>query len=156
MDKNGMFRITGRYKELIIGAGGENIAPVPIEAAFKKICKGVSNIMMVGDKMKYNTAVISLLCEGATGDAPGNNVLTGDAKAASEEIGSSATTIEEAQKCDKWAAHIEKARNAVNKDTSCVISNACKIQKISILPSDFSVQTGELTPTLKLKRSEVS
>ena len=38
MNTAGMFKITGRYKELLIGAGGENIAPVPVEDAIKKLC----------------------------------------------------------------------------------------------------------------------
>ena len=50
VDTKGMFRVTGRYKELLIGAGGENIAPVPIEDNIKKLCPVISNIMMVGDK----------------------------------------------------------------------------------------------------------
>lgn len=45
----------------------QNIAPVPIENAFKSFCKGVSNVMMIGDKRKYNTAVATLVQEGATG-----------------------------------------------------------------------------------------
>ena len=52
MGQNGFVKITGRYKELIIGAGGENIAPVPIEDNIKKLCPGVSNVMMIGDKRK--------------------------------------------------------------------------------------------------------
>ena len=43
MDTNGVVRITGRYKELIIGAGGENIAPVPVEEAIKKSAPALSN-----------------------------------------------------------------------------------------------------------------
>ena len=43
MDTNGVVRITGRYKELIIGAGGENIAPVPVEEAIKKAAPALSN-----------------------------------------------------------------------------------------------------------------
>jgi long-chain-fatty-acid--CoA ligase ACSBG len=155
MDSRGMFRITGRYKELIIGAGGENIAPVPIENAFKAHCQGVTNIMMVGDKKKYNTALVCLETEGATGEAPGNGKLTGQALAASKEMGSTATTTKEAQACAKWKAHIEASRAAVNGNAKVCISNACAIQKISILEFDFSVQTEELTPTLKLKRSTV-
>lgn len=89
------------------------------------------------------------------GDAPGNGVLAGDALAASQEMGSTATTTQQAMVCGKWQAHIESARVKVNQDTSVVISNACKIQKISILRLDFSVQTSELTPTLKLKRGFV-
>ena len=56
----GMVKITGRYKELIIGEGGENIAPVPIEDSVKKACDGVAEIMMVGDKRKYNVALVTL------------------------------------------------------------------------------------------------
>ena len=44
MDTNGVVRITGRYKELIIGAGGENIAPVPVEEAIKKAAPALSNV----------------------------------------------------------------------------------------------------------------
>merc|ERR1711975_143206 len=66
--KNGMFKITGRYKELIIGAGGENIAPVPIESSIKSKYTAISNIMMVGDKRKYNVALVSLKAKGATGE----------------------------------------------------------------------------------------
>jgi acyl-CoA synthetase (AMP-forming)/AMP-acid ligase II len=61
-------RITGRFKELIIGAGGENVAPVPIEDNIKLLCPAISNVMMVGDKRKYNTCVVTLKAEGATGE----------------------------------------------------------------------------------------
>merc|ERR1719408_1174758 len=56
----GLVKITGRYKELIIGEGGENIAPVPIEDFVKKTCDGVNEVMMVGDKRKYNIALVTL------------------------------------------------------------------------------------------------
>lgn len=49
LEKDGHLKITGRIKELIITAGGENIAPVPIEDCFKSICKVCSNIMMFGE-----------------------------------------------------------------------------------------------------------
>ena len=51
MDTNGVVRITGRYKELIIGAGGENIAPVPVEEAIKKSAPALSN---AGSQADYN------------------------------------------------------------------------------------------------------
>ncbi len=67
MDKYGMYRITGRYKELIITAGGENVAPVPIEDWMKSNYTALSNVMMFGDKMKYNTILVTFKAKGATG-----------------------------------------------------------------------------------------
>merc|ERR1719329_31986 len=60
---SGLMRITGRYKELIITAGGENVAPVPIEDGVKARCKAVSNAVMIGDKRKFNSMLITLKCE---------------------------------------------------------------------------------------------
>lgn len=56
----GMVKITGRYKELIIGAGGENIAPVPIEDSIKASCDGINEVIMIGDKRKYCVALVTL------------------------------------------------------------------------------------------------
>merc|ERR1719343_1137741 len=80
MTKDGMVKITGRYKELIIGEGGENIAPVPIEECVKKACDGIAEVMMIGDKRKYNVALITLKAVGANGESPGTDQL--DAAAA--------------------------------------------------------------------------
>ena len=79
MGTNGMLKITGRYKELIITAGGENIAPVPIEDAIKEVCGGIANVMMVGDQRKFNVALITLKTVGATGELPGTDELDGAA-----------------------------------------------------------------------------
>merc|ERR1712087_699093 len=70
-----MVKITGRYKELIIGEGGENIAPVPIEDSIKEQVQGIAEVMMVGDKRKYNVAVITLKAIGANGETPGTDKL---------------------------------------------------------------------------------
>merc|ERR1719272_132155 len=77
---DGMTKITGRYKELIIGEGGENIAPVPIEDHVKKMCDGINEIMMVGDKRKYNIALVTLKAKGANGESPGSDELDAGAK----------------------------------------------------------------------------
>merc|ERR1719263_45008 len=73
--RTGMVMITGRYKELIIGEGGENIAPVPIEDHIKKTCDGINEVMMIGDKRKYNVALITLKAKGANGETPGTDEL---------------------------------------------------------------------------------
>eukprot|EP00755_Sulcionema_specki_P030041 Sspe_Gene.1954::Locus_660_Transcript_1_1_Confidence_1.000_Length_2482::g.1954::m.1954/K15013/ACSBG; long-chain-fatty-acid--CoA ligase ACSBG len=154
MDERGMFKITGRYKELIIGAGGENVAPVPIENAIKDALGGqggaLSNVMMIGDKRKYNVCVVTLTCEGATGEKPGTDVLAGGAKKVS-----SATKVGEAMDDQVWINKITAAITEVNKNGKVCPSNASRVQKFTILPIDFSTETGELTPTLKLKRKVV-
>lgn len=149
MDAHGMFRITGRYKELIIGAGGENIAPVPVEENLKKLCPALANVMMVGDNRKYNVALISLQAEGATGEFPGGDNLTGVAL----DVSPGVTKVSQAMNDPTWLAYIQKGLDETNNNPNVCQNNAWKIQKFKIVPRDFSIQTGEFTATLKLKRS---
>lgn len=146
MGVNGMVKITGRYKHLLIGAGGENVAPIPIENAVKKNCPAISNCMMIGDKMPFMAALVTLKAEGATGNEPGNNNLAEEAL----EVDPSVKTISDAVKSDKFKKHLIAMVVKANKEAAP--NNASTIKKICILPRDFSVATGELTPTLKLKR----
>lgn len=62
-DKGGYLKITGRIKELIITAGGENVAPVPIEDQFKEQCPVCSNIMLIGENRRFMAALITLKAE---------------------------------------------------------------------------------------------
>lgn len=149
LGENGMVKITGRYKELIIGAGGENIAPVPIEDKFKEICPAVSNIMMVGDKRKFNVALVTLKSEGATGELPGTDVLDGAANSVVEGV----TTISAAMKNEAFIKYLQDGLVETNKFAP---NSASKIQKFTVLNTDFSSETGELTPTFKLKRAVVA
>merc|ERR1712048_787178 len=144
----GMVKITGRYKELIIGEGGENIAPVPIEDHVKKSCDGIAEIMMVGDKRKYNVALVTLKAGGANGEVPGTDDLDAGAKRINPEV----KTISGAMDDQVWIDAITKAIETANKDSKICPNNAFKIQKFTILPTNFSEQEGELTPTKKLKR----
>merc|ERR1739845_227397 len=82
----GMVKITGRYKELIIGEGGENIAPVPIEDSIKKLCDGVNEVMMIGDKRKYNVCLVTLKAVGANGESPGTDDLDAGAKTVNKDV----------------------------------------------------------------------
>ena len=59
IDDGGFLQITGRIKELIITAGGENIAPVPIEENFKFECPACSNIMLLGEQKRFMAALIT-------------------------------------------------------------------------------------------------
>lgn len=145
MDARGMLRITGRYKELIIGSGGENIAPVPIEEAVKAIAPAISNIMMVGDKQKFNAALVTIRAKGANLDQAGTDELDG----ASLDVNPDIKTISAAMKDEKWAKYVTDAIVKVNKD----LTPPCRIQRFTIMPRDFSVETDEFTPTFKLKRA---
>merc|ERR1712241_644742 len=147
----GMLKITGRYKELIIGEGGENIAPVPIEDSVKGLVDGIAECMMIGDKRKYNVALITLKAIGANGEVPGTDGLDAAAKLVNPKV----QTISGAMKDPVWIGTIVKAITETNNNTKLVLNNAFKIQKFCILPENFSEEKNQLTPTKKLKRKAV-
>merc|ERR1740117_2427909 len=135
----GMVKITGRYKELIIGDGGENIAPVPIEDVVKKACDGIAEIMMVGDKRKYNVALVTLKAFGANGEVPGTDNLDAGAK----RLNAAVSTISAAIDDKTWIEAVTAAINAANSNGKVCPNAAFKIQKFTILPTNFSEQEGE-------------
>lgn len=126
------------WASILLSYVGENIAPVPIEDNVKKQCPIISNFMMVGDKRKYNVALVTLKAVGATGEAAGTDMLDGPAA----ELNIATKTITAAMSDPIFAKTITDAIVATNKDGSVVPSNAACIQKFTILPTDFS-QDGE-------------
>lgn len=145
---SGFVSITGRIKELIITAGGENVPPVLIEEHFKLAMPGLSNCMAIGDKRKFLSILLCLQVEVDEDGVPSNK-LTAHALETSQEIGSDATTTEEAMKCPKWKEYLDKGMATANEKAT---SRAQKVAKWTLLSTDFSEKGGELTPTLKLKR----
>merc|ERR1711904_373798 len=123
ISEKGMVKITGRYKELIIGEGGENIAPVPIEDHVKKCCDGIGEIMMVGDKRKYNVALVTLKAVGANGESPGTDDLDVGAKRVNPEV----TKISKAMDDKVWIDTVTSAINAANNNGKVCPNNAFKI-----------------------------
>ncbi|NXB36336.1 ACBG2 ligase, partial [Eulacestoma nigropectus] len=154
-DKDGFLFITGRIKELIITAGGENIPPVPIEDAVKNAVPIISNAMLVGDKAKFLAMLLTLKCvvDAETGE-PGDD-LTPEALEFCQKLGSKATKVSEiiSSKDKAVYAAIQKGISAVNEGA---VSNAQKVQKWLLLEKDFSLFGGELGPTMKLKRPVVA
>lgn len=146
---SGFIKITGRIKELIITAGGENVPPVLIEEQIKLAMPGISNAMVIGDKRKFLSVILTLQVEV---DAEGNptNTLTGHALETCAEIGSSAKTVGEARDDPKWKEYIDAG---IKKANSKATSRAQNVAKWTLVDGDFSEQGGELTPTLKLKRN---
>uniref|UniRef100_A0A674GJM2 Long-chain-fatty-acid--CoA ligase ACSBG2 n=1 Tax=Taeniopygia guttata TaxID=59729 RepID=A0A674GJM2_TAEGU len=154
-DKDGFLFITGRIKELIITAGGENIPPVPIEDAVKNAVPIISNAMLVGDKAKFLSMLLTLKCvvDEETGEP--RDDLAPEALEFCQKLGSKATKASEiiSSKDKAIYAAIQKGISAVNEGA---VSNAQKIQKWVLLEKDFSLFGGELGPTLKLKRPVVA
>jgi len=154
VDKDGFLSITGRIKELIITAGGENIPPVLIEDEIKRELNDViSNVMVVGDRKKFLTCVVTLKTtanpDSKPGEYPFTNVLAPSAQSAFQAAGSKATVVEEALVDSKVREVVENGIKRANKKAT---SNAQTIQKFEIIKDDFTIEGNELTPTLKLKR----
>ncbi|XP_078054539.1 long-chain-fatty-acid--CoA ligase ACSBG2 isoform X1 [Mustelus asterias] len=153
-DENGFLYITGRIKELIITAGGENIPPIPIEEAVKQCLPIISNAMLIGDKRKFLSMLLTLKCNvnNETGEPQDN--LTEDAIQFCQKLGSKATKVSEiltSRDAEVYAA-IQECINRVNEKAT---SNAQRVQKWLLLEKDFSILGGELGPTMKLKRPVV-
>ncbi|PIK45863.1 putative long-chain-fatty-acid--CoA ligase ACSBG2-like, partial [Apostichopus japonicus] len=151
-DRDGFIFITGRIKELIITAGGENIPPVLIEDEIKKKTPLISNCMLIGDQRKFLSILLCLKVNIDPKTQLPTEELNKEALGICKQIGSNATTVEEAEKDDAIAQHIQKGIDEYNK---AAVSRAQKVQKWRILRKDFSVAGGELGPTLKLKRPVV-
>ena len=156
IDKDGFLKITGRYKELIIGAGGENIAPVLIEQTFKEACGAISNFVVYGDNQAFLVALVTLQCVEDPETRLPTDELAPIAIEFGRKYGATATTASgvcsSEEERAKWMKGLEEVRIAANKKA---VSNASKVQYMTILEQDFRVGS-ELTDTMKLKRSVVT
>ena len=137
IDEQGHLTITGRKKDLLITAGGENIAPQLIEGHLLGI-PAVSQAVVIGDRRKYLTALLTLNPD---------RIATIAAQA-----GSAATTSSEAAKCASVHAFVMEQVSTVNQRLARVQT----IKKVTILPQEFSIEGGEMTPTMKIKRNIVN
>merc|ERR550534_586043 len=106
----------------------------------KQLCAAVSNAMMIGDTRKYNTMLVTLVCED-----------DGETLAKAAQLVPGVQTVRQAMASAEYRACIDRAVKAANANSAVCPSNASKVQKFEILPADFSVEGDELTPTLKIK-----
>uniref|UniRef100_A0A672LIY9 long-chain-fatty-acid--CoA ligase n=1 Tax=Sinocyclocheilus grahami TaxID=75366 RepID=A0A672LIY9_SINGR len=153
-DQDDFLFITGRIKELIITAGGENIPPVPIEDAVKEAVPLISNAMLIGDKRKFLSMLLTVKCQVNNETGTPEDELTPEAVELCRKLGSNSTRVSEiASGRDRVVyAAIQEGINRVNEKAT---SNAQRIQKWTVLEKDFSIPGGELGPTMKLKRPVV-
>jgi long-chain acyl-CoA synthetase len=136
IDADGFIKITGRKKDIIITAGGKNITPANLENEIKQHPL-VSQCVVVGDRKPYLVALVTLDPE--------------DAVAYAKEHGLPEDPAELAANPDVLKA-IEDHVATINEKFARVE----QVKKVAILPRDLTQETGELTPTLKVKRAVVA
>ncbi|XP_026198590.1 long-chain-fatty-acid--CoA ligase ACSBG2-like [Anabas testudineus] len=150
LDQNNFLYITGRIKELIITAGGENIPPVPIEEALKAEVPIISNAMLIGDKLKFLSMLLTLKCVMDENGEP-TDELSPEVLDFCKQHGITATKVSEIV-ANKEPAVYKAILEGMESVNARATSNAQKVQKWVILERDFSVIGGELGPTMKLRR----
>ncbi len=130
-DADGFLKIVGRKKEIIITSGGKNIAPKNIEAALKNLPL-VSEAVVIGERRKFLSALLTLEEEALARFAAENGIQ-------GEELHTNPAVIAEIQR-------------GIDSEVNPQFARVENVRKFAILPRNFTVEDGELTPTLKIKR----
>ncbi len=136
IDEDGFIKITGRKKDIIITAGGKNITPANLENEIKQHPL-VSQCVVVGDRQPYLVALVTLDPEEVVAYAKEHGLPE---------------DVEQLSSNPEIRKSIEDHVDSINEKFARVE----QIKKIAILPRDLSQETGELTPTLKVKRAVVA
>jgi long-chain acyl-CoA synthetase len=136
LDEDGFLYITGRKKDIIITAGGKNITPANLENGLKQN-RWISQAVVIGDRRPYLIALITLDPE--------------EAPALAEQLGLDDASLPALAQNEAVRAEVQKAVDEVNAHVGPVE----QIKRFEILDHDLSQETGELTPTLKVKRNVV-
>jgi long-chain acyl-CoA synthetase len=136
LDAEGFLRITDRKKDLIVTSGGKNVAPQNIENQLKT-CSVVQNVIVVGNRRNYVTALV----------VPAFERIETYARSASISFQSREDLVKNPQIVD----YVLKEINTATPE----LASFERIKKIVLVASDFTVESGELTPTMKVKRNVV-
>ena len=136
LDEDGYLKITGRKKEILVTAGGKNVAPGVLEDRLRAHPL-ISQCLVVGDGKPFIAALVTLDEEMLPGWAANN--------------GLGSLTVEQARTNETVLAEIQGAVDEANK----AVSKAESIRKFSVLAEDFTEDNGTLTPSMKLKRNVI-
>ncbi len=136
VDDEGFVRITGRKKEILVTAGGKNVAPAVLEDRLRAHPL-VSQCLVVGDRQPFIAALVTIDTESFPAWAETNG-----------KSGSIADLVDD----EELRAEIQRGVDDANK----AVSKAESIRKFRILPEDWTEEGGQLTPSLKLKRNVVT
>ena len=136
LDADGFLRITDRKKDLVKTSGGKYIAPSAIEGTFKAVCPYTSQAIVVGQARNFVTMLVTLDEDSIMGWASGP--LAGKTY---EEVCAAPQTNE------LIAGYIKELNGKLNRWET--------IKKFAILPRDLSIEAGEITPSMKIKRRNV-
>jgi len=153
IDSDGFLFITGRKKEIYVSSSGKNIAPLVIEECMKSI-PIVSQCFLVGDNRKYCSALITLDMSVILRDNIGiepNSIPKDPTKQNKLIVENGKTLSDYTNSKDVFESIQEQIENLNQK-----FSSPEQIKKFSILPRDFSIDDGELTPTLKIRRKQIN
>jgi len=137
IDEDGCLKITGRIKDIIITAGGKNISPQNIENSLKT-SRFIEQVGIIGDKRKFLSALV----------VPAFAELEAWAKQQNIDFKDSAELLTNPRVLDMM-------RNEIDENTK-QFSRVEQIRKFTLIKAEWTQQTGELTPTQKVKRKAIS
>jgi len=154
IDKDGYVHITGRLKEIYVSSAGKNIAPLVIEETMKSI-PIVSQCMLIGDNRKFCSALLTLDVGAILRDVHGLDGATEVPKDPGEQLAKLAALGHDLSEYTAVGSETHKQLEEAVAGLNQKFSNPEQVKKFTLLPRDLSVDDGELTPTLKIRRKQI-
>ncbi|HVT45667.1 MAG TPA: long-chain fatty acid--CoA ligase [Thermoanaerobaculia bacterium] len=136
IDSDGFLKITDRKKDILINAYGKNIAPQPLENLLKT-SPLIATPVLIGDRRKYLSALI----------IPNFEKLERDARTLGIDFGSREELVAHPKVKAMMQAEIDRFNDTVDRQE--------RVRRFALLPDDFTIEAGEITPSLKVKRKVV-
>jgi len=136
IDPDGLVAITDRIKNIIVTAGGKNVAPAPIEGAVA-MSPYISQVVMIGDRMPFTSLLVVPDYENLTGWARDEGITDAEPMALARD---------------------PRVRELLEKEALSRLAGFARYEmpkKVAVVPSEFTIEAGEMTPTMKVKRTVV-